>query len=92
MKRTLVDCPFPSREYHEKLSQVDECSFNSGNLREIGKSKNVYKPMKHEGLKVKQKHENIFISIMNLKEEYLWQFDYNKVNPKEGGTLVFCDF
>ena len=48
--------------------------------------------MKHEGLKVKQKHENIFISIMNLKEEYLWQFDYNKVNPKEGGTLVFCDF
>ena len=42
LKRTSVDCPFPSREYHKKLSQVDECSFNSGNLGKIGNSKNIY--------------------------------------------------
>ena len=79
MKRTLVDYPFPSREYHKKLSQVDQCSFNLGSLGEIGNSKNVYKQIKHEGLKAKQKHENIFISLMNLKEKYLSQFDYNKI-------------
>ena len=79
LKRSLVDCPFPSREYHMKLSQVNECSFNSGNLGEIGNSKNVYKQIKHEGLKAKQKHENIFISLVNLTEEYLSQFDYYKI-------------
>ena len=42
LKRTLVDCPFPSREYHKRLSQIGECSFNLGNLREIVNSKNVY--------------------------------------------------
>ena len=76
LKRTLVDCHFPSREYHKKL---DECSFNSGNLGEIGNSKNVYKQIKQEGLKAEQKHEKIFISLMNLKEEYLSQFDYDKI-------------
>ena len=35
LKRTLVDCPLPSREYHKKLSQVDECNFNSDNFGEI---------------------------------------------------------
>ena len=79
MKRTLVDCPFPSRKYHKKLNQVDQCSFNSGNLEEIGNSKNVHKQIKHEGLKAKQKHENIFISLMNLKKEYLSRFDFNKI-------------
>ena len=79
LKRTLVDCPFPSREYHKKLSQADTCCFNSDNLGEIGNSKNVYKQIKHEGLKAKQKHDNIFIRIMNLKEEYLSQFDYSKI-------------
>ena len=72
LKRPLVDCPFPSIEYHKKLSQVDGCSFNSGNLGEIGNSKNVYNQIKHESLKAKQKHENIFISIINLEEDYLW--------------------
>ena len=42
LKRTLVVCPFPSREDHKKLSQVDECKFNSVNLGENGNSKNVY--------------------------------------------------
>ena len=59
LKRTLVYCPFPGREYHKKRSQVDQCSFNSSNLGEIGNSKNVYKQIKHEDLKAKQKHENI---------------------------------
>lgn len=67
MKSTLVDWPFPSKEYHKKLSQVDESSFNSGSLWDIGNSKNVYEQIKHEDLKRKQKHENIFISIKNLK-------------------------
>ena len=67
LKSTLVDWPFPRKEYHKKLSQVDECSFNSGNLWGIGNSKNVYEQIKHKDLKRKQKHEYIFISIKNLK-------------------------
>ena len=70
MKRTLVDRPFPSNKYHKKLSQVVKCRFRSGNLGEIGNSKNRYKQIKQEDLKAKQNHENILISIMNLKEEY----------------------
>ena len=95
-QRGNVDCPFPSTEYHKKLSQIDECIFNSGNLRELGNSKNVYKPIKHGGLKGKQKHENIFISIMNLREEYSHPpsrcFFEKFIFYEEGGTLVFCDF
>ena len=77
MKRSLVDCTFPCRQYHNKLD--NECSFNSGNLGEIGNIKKVYKQIKQEGLKAKQRHENIFTSLINLKEEYLSKFDYNKI-------------
>ena len=77
LKRTLVDCPFSCRQYHNKLD--DECSFNSGSLGEFGNIKKVYKQVKHEGLKAKQRHENIFTSLINLKEKYLSKFDYNKI-------------
>ena len=39
----------------------------------------MYKQTKHEGLKVKQKHKNIFLSIMELKEQYISEFDYSKM-------------
>ena len=53
LKTSLPDCPFPSKEYRENLSQLDDCNFNAGNLCDIGNSKNVYKQIKHESLKTK---------------------------------------
>ena len=79
LKQSLIDCPFPSREFHKKLGDLADCSFKSRNLGETGSSKNVYKQIKHEGLKVKQKHENIFLSIMELKEQCISEFDYTKI-------------
>ena len=53
LKASLLDCPFPSREYHKNLSQLDDYNFSAGNLSDIGNSKNVYKQIKHESLKTK---------------------------------------
>ena len=43
LRQSLIDCPFPSREFHKKLGYLADCSFKSGNLGEIGGTKNVYK-------------------------------------------------
>ena len=40
--------------------------------------KKVYKQIKHECLKTKQKHENTILSILKLKEEYLREFECQK--------------
>ena len=40
--------------------------------------KKVYKQIKHECLKTKQKHENNILSILKLKEEYLREFECQK--------------
>ena len=79
LKQSFIECPFPSREFHKILGDLADCSFKSGNLGEIGSTKKVYKQIKHEGLKVKQKHENIFLSIMELKEHYISEFDYSEI-------------
>ena len=79
LRQSLIYCPFPSRESHKKLGDLVDCSFKSGNLGETGSTKNVYKQIKHEGLKVKQKHKNIFLSIMDLKEQYTEEFGYSKI-------------
>ena len=79
LKTSLPDCPFPSKKYRENLSQLDDCNFNAGNLCDIGNSKNVYKQIKHESLKTKQKHENTFLSILKLKEEYLRELECQKI-------------
>ena len=77
LKTSLLDCPFPSKEYLKNLSQLDGCNFNAGNLCDIGNSKNVYKQIIHKNLK--QKHENTFLRILNLKEEYLREFECQKI-------------
>ena len=79
LKTSLLDCTFPSKEYHKNLSQLDDCNFNAGNLCDIGNSKNVYKQIKHESLKTKQKHKNTFLSNLKLKEEYLREFECQKI-------------
>ena len=42
LKTSLLDCLFPSKEYHKNLSQLDDCNFSAANLCDIGNSKNVY--------------------------------------------------
>ena len=79
LKQSFIECPFPSREFRKILGDLTDCSFKSGNLGEIGSTKKVYKQIKHKGLKVKQKHENIFLSIMELKEHYISEFDYSEI-------------
>ena len=74
LKTSLLDCPFPSKEYHKNLSQLDDCNFNAGDLCDIENSKNVYKQIKNESLKTKQKQENTILSILKLKKEYLREF------------------
>ena len=79
LRQSLIDWPFPSKEFHKKLGDLADCSLKSGNLGEIVCTINVYKQIKHEGLKVKQKHEKIFLSIMELKEQYISEFDSSKI-------------
>ena len=77
--QSLNDCPFLSREFHKKLGDLADCSFKSGTLGEIRSTKNVYKQIKHEGLKVKQKHKDKVLSIMELKEQYISEIDYSTI-------------
>ena len=79
LKTSLLDCPFPSKEYHKNLSQLDDCNFNAGDLCDIENSKNVYKQIKNESLKTKQKQENTILSILKLKKEYLREFVCQKI-------------
>ena len=67
LRQSLTDCSFTSREFHKDLDDLADRIFRSGNPGEIGSTKNVYKQTKHEGLKVNQKHESIFLSTMELK-------------------------
>ena len=30
LRQSLIDCPFPSKEFHKKLGDLAECNFNSG--------------------------------------------------------------
>ena len=50
-----------------------------GKIYQPRKLKRRMKKIFFQGLKAKQKHENISISLMNLKEEHLLQFDCNKI-------------
>ena len=71
LRMSLLDCPFPSKEYDKNLSQLDDCNFNASNLCDAGNRTNVYKQINHESLKTEQKYENTFLSILKRKEEYL---------------------
>ena len=66
LKKSLLDCPFPSKEYHKNLSQLDDCNFNAGNICDIGNNKNVYKQIKHESLK-KSRNTRIRFSVFEAK-------------------------
>ena len=79
VKTSLLDCPFPGKEYHKNLSKLDDCNFNAGNFCDTGNSRDVYKQIKHESLKTKQKHENTILSILKLKKEYLREFECQKI-------------
>ena len=41
--KTVSDTGFPSKEFHKRLSNLDEDSFNAGNLKDTPVSKNVLK-------------------------------------------------
>ena len=41
-KTSLLDCPFPKKEYQKNLSQFDDCNFNAGSICDIGNSKAIH--------------------------------------------------
>ena len=52
------------------MASLDENSFNAGNLTGAGKSKEVYKQIKHEGVKNLQHHHDIYLSIRKVEEKF----------------------
>ena len=78
LKTSLLECPFPRKEYHKKFSQLDDCKFNAGNICDIGNSKNVYKQIKHESLKKAETREYVF-NYLKLKEEYFREFECQEI-------------
>ena len=70
MQEKLLDIKFPSKEFHKKLASLDADSFNAGNLTGAGKSKEVYKQIKYEGVKNLQHHDDIYLSIAKVKEKF----------------------
>ena len=51
------------------MASLDEGSFNAENLTGAGKSKEVYRQIKHEGVKNLQHHDDIYLSIAKVKEK-----------------------
>ena len=70
LQEKLLDIRFPCKDFHKKLTSLDEDSFNAGNLAGAGKSKEVYKQIKHEGVKNLQHHDDIYLSIAIVKEKF----------------------
>ena len=70
MQEKLIDIKFPSKKFNKKLASLDENSFNAGNLTGAGKSKEVYKQIKHEGVKNLQHHHDIYLSIGKVEEKF----------------------
>ena len=79
LQEKLLDIKFPSKGFHKILTSLDEDSFNAGNLAGAGKSKEVYKQIKHEGVENLQHHDDIYLSIAKVTEKFTNEIAGSKI-------------
>lgn len=68
--KCVADSSFPSKEYHKRLSNLDEKSFSLGNLKDTPASKNVVKQCSHEYRNSLFEDKEVVRSIQLLKSKY----------------------
>ena len=66
----LLQTASPSKMWHKQLHKLDVKDFESSYLKDMGKSKNVYKTTKSEAEKSSFTDTNLVESIMKLKHHY----------------------
>ena len=59
---------YPSKEYHNRLANLDDDSFLAGNLKDVPMSKNVVKQCAHEYRQSTLLDQDVIQSIQSLKE------------------------
>ena len=70
---------FPIKAFHKKLVSLGKDSFNAGNLTVVGKSRDLYIQIKHEGVKNLQHHDDIHLSIAKTKEKFTNEIVWSKI-------------
>ena len=68
---TVSNLPYPSKEWHKRLANVDESSFQAGNLKDTPISKNVIKQCGYEYRQSTVEDKDVIQSIQILKEKYI---------------------
>ena len=81
----MNDTGFPSKEFHKRLSNLDEDSFNAGNLKDTPLSENVLKQCTHEYRQSTFADKDLVQSLLILKEKIISQLAF-KIVP--GYTII----
>ena len=77
--KTVSDTGFPSKEFHKRLSNLDEDSFNAGNLKDTPVSKNILKQCAYENHQSTFADKDLARSLLILKEKFISQLAFKTV-------------
>ena len=69
--KTASELSYPSKEFHKRLSNLDERSFLAGNLKDTPMSKNVTKQCAYEYKRSNLEDKNVVESIQLLQQKYV---------------------
>ena len=73
--KSVNDLSYPSKEYHKRLDDLDETSFQAGNLKDTPISKNVLKQCAYEYRQSTLEDKNVVQNILMLKEKYISELE-----------------
>ena len=66
----MSNLTFPSKEFHKRLANLDESSFQAGNLKDTPLSKNVARQCASYFRKSTLEDRDVIHSVQMLKEKY----------------------
>ena len=77
----------PSTIFYKDLAGISREHFESGNLKDTPRSKNIYKQVKYESKKKKRLHDNVKESVDLLKKRWI-ESSASKVIKESDGLRV----
>ena len=77
--KTASEMAFPSKEFHKRLSNLDQNSFLAGNLKDTPISKNVIKQCAYEYRKSTLVDADLVKSLQIIKEKYISELEFKTV-------------